>query len=104
MNLKYVKINEGGKVGMKLSDLYGKEEVAMADEICSIVNADSKLKKLFADAASKIVKEYAVDIIAAFKTKDGVAGQRALQKAIDLLKGLTMHMCVQIMLKKKEAK
>ena len=107
MNVKYVKINGGGKVSMKgepIGSMYTKEEQLLGDEVCELVNADKELKHFFATTCFKILREFAGDINKAFNAKDKEEGKRVWQKNVDLIKALSMHIYIKVSMKKKEAK
>lgn len=107
MNLKYVKINGGGKVSMKgetEGSMYTKEEQILSDEVCDLVNADKELKHFFATTCFKILREFAGDITKAFNAKDKEEGKRVMQNNVDLIKALAMHVYIKVMMKKKEVK
>lgn len=109
MELKYVTIDKGGNVKMKKDESHDfkeehKEEQAITDVFCSVINADKKLQVFFAEKLSGILKTFAKDIIAAYMAKDKVKAAAVTQQAGEGVKGLTMFMHVKVMMKKKEAK
>ena len=107
MNLKYVKINEGGKVIMKgetKGSMYTDEEAKLGDEVCEAVNADQKLKSFYAERTTFILKELSKTMILAYSRKDKKLAQKALNLAGEMLKALTMHVYIKVTVKEKGVK
>ena len=87
----------------KISDSmeYNKEEKVLCSEICDAVNADDTLKKVFVKGASKILVEFALAENKAHKTLDVEEGTKIMKKAINLFRGLTLHVCVKVITKRE---
>lgn len=79
------------------------KEGVLGKEICDAINADVELKRLFTKATGKILSDFAVSEVKAHKTLDMKEGQAIMQKAVNLLKALTMHVCIKVIIK-REAK
>ena len=80
---------------------YNEEEEVIGQEVCDAVNTDDTLKKMFIKGASKILTEFAVAEVKAHKTLDLKEGERIMKEALNLLKGLTMHVCVKVIIKRE---
>ena len=105
MNLKYVEINEGGKVTMKEQEkMYTEEEEKLGDELCSMINADKELQMFFKERAGSILKKFAGGIIMAWTKKDKEMAKVATQEAGETLKALIMHVYIKVMIRKQEVK
>lgn len=107
MNLKYVKINEGGKVSMKdetKGSMYTKEEQKLGDEICNIVNADKELKVFFKEQLTKILQTYVAETIMAWEKQDRQRMGKATKEVGELLKALTTHVYIKVRIKKQAVK
>lgn len=83
---------------------YNKKEEVMCQEVCEAVNSDDTLKKMFVKGAGRILSEFMIAETKAFKMLDKEEGRVAMQKAVNSLKGLTMHVCVKVIIKREEAK
>jgi len=105
--MRYVKINEGGKIIMKgetKGSMYTKEEQLLGDKICDLVNTDKELKHFFAETSFNVLKGFAGDINRAFDARDKIEGDRVMHKYVDLIKALAMHVYIKVMIKKKGVK
>lgn len=88
---------------MKEQDEPVRKENALGHEIAGIINDDDKLKRFFTKVACETLSNFAVREIKAQKENNIIEGQRIMQEAVDMIKRLTMHMCVKI-ITKREAK
>ena len=107
MNLKYVKINEGGKVSMKdgtKGSMYTEEEQKLGDKVCDTVNVDQELKRFYAECTTHILKEFAKTMILAYSRKDKKLAAAAMDLAGEMFKALAMHVYIKVTVKEKEAK
>ena len=87
-----------------ISDVtYTEEEEALSTELCDAVNADKELQKFFRERAGSILKKFAGEIITAWTKNNKQAAKEATQEAGEMLKALTMHVYVKVVVKKKDS-
>ena len=82
---------------------YTEEEEALSAELCDAINADKELQKFFKERVGSILKQFASEIIMAWTKNDKQSAKKAIQEAGEMLKALTMHMYVKVVVKKKDS-
>jgi len=82
---------------------YTKEEVKLGDAMCDTINADAELKKFYVGALSTVLKDFVIGTVKAHRENDVKEGTAVMNKAINAIRALTMHVHVKVLTKQKEA-
>jgi len=82
---------------------YTKEEEKWGDDMCDTINADKELKGFYVKALGAVLKNFVMDTLKAHKENDVEEGVAVMNKAVDMIKALTVHMHVKVLTKQKEA-
>jgi len=80
---------------------YTKEEEKLGDAMCDTINADTELKKFYVRALSAVLKDSVIGTVKAHRENDVKEGTAVMNKAINMIRGLTMHMHVKVLTKQK---
>ena len=85
-----------------ISDVtYTEEEEALSAEFCDAINADKELQQFFRERVGSILGKFAAEIIMAWRKTNKQLAKETTQEAGEMLKALTMHMYVKVVVKKK---
>jgi len=87
---------------MSQVESYTEEENVLGDEFCDRINSNPELKKFFQVQTTKALKTFAAEMIKSCMLKDVKKGRKALEDVGEIIKAITTHVYIKVMIMKRE--